>query len=85
MVDTVGAGDAFGGGFLAWWAEHGLGRDSLTDPAAVRAAAAAAAAVASLTCQRPGADPPWRLASAPIRAGTRRPENGFAERRARGR
>ena len=32
VVDTVGAGDAFGGGFLAWWAEHGLGRDSLTDP-----------------------------------------------------
>jgi fructokinase len=65
VVDTVGAGDAFGGGFLAWWAEHGLGRDSLTDPDAVRAAAAAAAAVASLTCQRPGADPPWRAGLGP--------------------
>jgi fructokinase len=26
VVDTVGAGDAFGGAFLAWWAERGLGR-----------------------------------------------------------
>jgi fructokinase len=64
VADTVGAGDAFGGGFLAWWAEHGLGRD-LTDPDAVRAAAAAAAAVASSTCQRPGADPPWRAGLGP--------------------
>jgi fructokinase len=60
VVDTVGAGDAFGGGFLAWWAEHGLGRDSLADPDTLRAGAVAAAAVASLTCQRAGADPPWR-------------------------
>ena len=26
VVDTVGAGDAFGGAFLAWWVSHGLGR-----------------------------------------------------------
>ncbi len=25
VVDTIGAGDAFGGGFLAWWTAHGLG------------------------------------------------------------
>jgi fructokinase len=26
VSDTVGAGDTFGGAFLAWWLEHGLGR-----------------------------------------------------------
>ena len=29
VVDTIGAGDAFGGGFLAWWSERGLTRDDL--------------------------------------------------------
>ena len=29
VVDTVGAGDAFGGAFLAWWAERGLARENL--------------------------------------------------------
>jgi fructokinase len=60
VVDTVGAGDAFGGGFLAWWAEHRLRRDDLTDPAMLRAGVAAGATVASLTCGKAGADPPWR-------------------------
>ena len=60
VVDTVGAGDAFGGSFLAWWVEHGLGREQLADPARLRAAATAAARVASVTCSRAGADPPWR-------------------------
>jgi len=58
VVDTIGAGDAFGGGFLAWWTAHGLGRDDLKQPAPVAAALRAAAAVAALTCARPGADPP---------------------------
>ncbi len=60
VVDTVGAGDAFGGGFLAWWAGHGLTREDLTRPELLGAAAAAAARVAALTCGRAGADPPWR-------------------------
>ena len=60
VVDTVGAGDAFGGGFLAWWAEHGLGREQLADPAPLSAAAASAARVAALTGTRAGAEPPWR-------------------------
>jgi fructokinase len=60
VVDTVGSGDAFGGAFLAWWIERGYGRDDLADRAAVEAAASQAIAVASLTCQRPGADPPTR-------------------------
>ncbi len=32
VVDTVGAGDAFGGGFLAWWAERGLGPGAVGRP-----------------------------------------------------
>jgi fructokinase len=63
VADTIGAGDAFGGAFLAWWATHGLGRGDLraASPhraALVRAALRAATAAAALTCARPGADPP---------------------------
>ena len=64
VVDTVGSGDAFGGAFLAWWAEANLADDSrrthLRDQAAVETAARRAIHVASLTCERPGADPPTR-------------------------
>ncbi len=31
VVDTIGAGDAFGGGLVAWWHMHDLGRDELGD------------------------------------------------------
>ena len=58
VADTIGAGDAFGGGFLAWWTEHGLGRADLQRADQVRLALRAAVAVAALTCTRPGADPP---------------------------
>jgi fructokinase len=60
VVDTIGAGDAFGGGFLAWWHANALGRADLKRPALVRAAVQAAAAAAAATCARPGADPPTR-------------------------
>ena len=60
VVDTVGSGDAFGGAFLAWLMESGGGRGGLHDAAVVRGAAERAIEVASLTCQRPGADPPRR-------------------------
>ncbi len=60
VVDTVGAGDAFGGAFLARWIERGLGRADLADGAALREAVTRAIEVASVTCQRPGADPPRR-------------------------
>ena len=39
VVDTVGSGDAFGGAFLTWWVERGLGRAGLADQAAVSEAA----------------------------------------------
>ena len=58
VADTIGAGDAFGGGFLAWWTAHGLRREDLGDAELVGGALRAAVAVAALTCARPGADPP---------------------------
>jgi fructokinase len=60
IVDTVGAGDAFGGAFLASWIERGLDRDALSDEANLRAAVTLAVEVATLTCRRAGADPPRR-------------------------
>lgn len=60
VVDTVGAGDAFGGAFIARWIERGFGRDELSDESALRDAIRLAIDVAGLTCLRPGADPPHR-------------------------
>ena len=59
VVDTVGAGDAFGGAFLTWWIGNGLGRAELGDPEAVRGAAQAAIYASVVTCTRRGAEPPW--------------------------
>lgn len=61
VVDTVGAGDSFGGGFLATWVDAGLGRADLHDLDAVRRATERAIVVAGITCTRAGAEPP-RLA-----------------------
>jgi fructokinase len=59
VADTIGAGDAFGGGFLAWWHSQGFGRDELADQDAVVAAATFGALVAARTVERPGASPPF--------------------------
>jgi len=59
VVDTVGAGDAFGGAFLTWWTGNGLGRAELGDPQAVRGATQAAIYASVVTCTRRGAEPPW--------------------------
>jgi fructokinase len=59
VVDTVGAGDAFGGAFLSWWIGNGLGRADLADPEPVRQATQAAIRAAVLTTTRRGAEPPW--------------------------
>ena len=59
VVDTIGAGDAFGGAFLAWWSGNGLGKPDLGRYGPVREALQAAVEVAALTCTRAGAEPPW--------------------------
>jgi fructokinase len=58
VIDTLGAGDAFAGGLLAWWDAHRTGREALVDLDLVARAAAFAVRVATPTCDRPGADPP---------------------------
>ncbi len=60
VVDTIGAGDAFGGAFAAWWDQAGLGRRDIQDHDAVQAAVAAAVEVAAVSCARVGAQPPRR-------------------------
>jgi fructokinase len=60
VADTIGAGDSFGGGFLAWWHGHGFGRDELGDHDLIVDATRFAARVAAITCTRPGASPPYR-------------------------
>jgi fructokinase len=60
VVDTIGAGDAFGGAFLAWWIGNDVGRADLHQPGPVTEALQAAVEVAALTCTRVGAEPPWR-------------------------
>jgi fructokinase len=59
VVDTLGAGDAFGGAFLAWWSRNALTRQDLNRIDLIREALRASAQVASLTCTRVGAEPPW--------------------------
>jgi fructokinase len=62
VVDTVGAGDAFAVGLLAWlYAEEALvpGGPGALDDAALGAALDRANLVAAISCTRAGADPPW--------------------------
>ncbi|MCW3002786.1 MAG: carbohydrate kinase, partial [Conexibacter sp.] len=58
VVDTIGAGDAFGGGFLAWWRARNLRAADLADADRVLEATAFGAIIAARTCERPGALPP---------------------------
>jgi fructokinase len=61
VVDTVGAGDAFTSGLLAWLDREGVtDRAGLAalDDAALEAALVYARHVAAITCTRAGSDPP---------------------------
>ena len=58
VVDTIGAGDAFGGAFLAWWISHGLGSSDLAREDLVAEAARFGAVVAARTVASAGASPP---------------------------
>lgn len=60
VVDTIGAGDSFGGGFLSWWHLNGFGAAELDSIERLSAGVEAANVVAALVCRRRGADPPWR-------------------------
>jgi fructokinase len=60
VVDTVGAGDGFGGAFLAYWDEHGLGRADVNDLDRVIDGARFGVHVAAMICERAGANPPRR-------------------------
>jgi fructokinase len=58
VVDTIGAGDAFGGGFVAWWHARGLTREDLGHIDLTVEATEFACLIAARTCAKPGASPP---------------------------
>ena len=61
VVDTIGAGDAFGAGVLAWLNDHDeLRPDLALDKEGLASMLVFACLVAAVTCSRAGADPPWR-------------------------
>ena len=60
VVDTIGAGDAFSGGFMSSWTGAGLGTAELGSLEHLTVAVEAACTVAGMVCSRRGADPPWR-------------------------
>lgn len=65
VVDTIGAGDSFGGGFLAAWVASGRPNADLASLDALVPAVRAAIEVAGVVVTRLGADPPWRHELAP--------------------
>jgi fructokinase len=66
VVDTIGAGDAFGAALLAWLYDHDLIGPRLSlDASQLSAALDYASLAASITCGRAGADPPWKREMAP--------------------
>ena len=61
VVDTIGAGDAFGAALLAWLHDHdALAPELRLDKATIEAALEFACTAAAITCTRAGADPPWK-------------------------
>ncbi|MGH3545934.1 MAG: carbohydrate kinase family protein [Mycobacteriales bacterium] len=66
VIDTVGAGDTFTAGLINWLASHNcVTPDALRSVTSsqLEAALDTAGTLASETCTRPGADPPWSGAS----------------------
>jgi fructokinase len=61
VVDTIGAGDAFGAGLLAWLHDHvALRTDLSLESGELEQALRQACVVGALTCSRAGAEPPWK-------------------------
>ena len=69
VVDTIGAGDAFGAALLAWLHDHGAVQVGLQlEPEALEAALGYACLAGALTCSRAGAEPPWKAEMLALRA-----------------
>jgi fructokinase len=67
VVDTIGAGDAFGAALLAWLHDHDcIGPELRLSETDLREALEYACLAAAITCTRAGADPPrrWELVPA---------------------
>jgi len=61
VVDTIGAGDAFGAALLAWLHDHHALRPDLSlERDEIKAALGFACLAGALTCTRAGAEPPWK-------------------------
>jgi fructokinase len=61
VVDTIGAGDAFGAALAAWLHDHALiGPEPRLERDQLQAALDYACLAAAITCARAGADPPWK-------------------------
>jgi fructokinase len=58
IVDTIGAGDAFVAGFLAWWSNNSMHRADVVNALALAEATAAAIRVAVAACTVRGANVP---------------------------
>jgi fructokinase len=61
VADTIGAGDAFSAGLLAYFADRGLLHPhgvATADATELQAGLSQAIATSAFTCTRPGADPP---------------------------
>jgi fructokinase len=61
VVDSIGAGDTFGGALVAWWMASGRGRPDV-DAKGLQQAVLAAHEAAAVVVTRRGADPPRRAA-----------------------
>ena len=61
VVDTIGAGDAFGAALLAWLHDHAAIRPDLClETEHFKAALDFACLAGAITCTRAGAEPPWK-------------------------
>lgn len=61
VVDTIGAGDAFGAALLAWLHDHDAIRPAIRmESKELTSALDFACLAGALTCARAGADPPWK-------------------------
>jgi fructokinase len=68
VVDTIGAGDAFGAALLAWLYDHGAARPDLSlEPEELTGALRFACLAGALTCTRAGAEPPWKSEMAALK------------------